>query len=103
MQLQSQIMRENTRVLTDVQDLTSDASIRMPVTSTLRKQPQSAGKVSRTPCTSPAYSGPVYTTPLSRSLPNTVHTQDKASQTNPKRTLAATFCGYPSDEEEDQV
>ena len=27
MQLQSQIMRENTRVLTDVQDVTSDASI----------------------------------------------------------------------------
>ena len=54
MQLQSQIMRENTWVLTDVQDVTSDASICMPVTSTPRKQPQSAGKVSRTPYTSAA-------------------------------------------------
>ena len=85
MQLQSQIMR----VLTDVQDVTSNASIRMPVTSTPRKQPLNANTVGRTPYTSQAYSGPVYTTPLSRSLPNT---QDKA-----------TFCGYPSDEEEDQV
>ena len=37
---------------------------------------------------------------LSRSLP---HTQDKASQTKPKRTLAATFCGYPSDEEDERL
>ena len=93
-------MRENTRVLTDVQDIKSDATIRTPVTSTPQKQPLSTGTPSRMPYTTPAYSGQVYTTPLSRSLP---HTQDKASQTKPKRTLAATFCGYPSDEEEDQV
>ena len=103
MQLQSQIMRENTRVLTDVQDVTSDASIRMPVTSTPRKQPLSASNPSKAPYAMPAYSGPAYmapayTAPLSRSLP---HTQDKASQTKPKRTLAATFCRYPSDEEDD--
>ena len=30
MQLQSQIMRENTRILMDVQDVTSDASIHTP-------------------------------------------------------------------------
>ena len=30
MQLQSQIMRDNTRILTDVQDVTSDASLHMP-------------------------------------------------------------------------
>ena len=48
----------------------------------------------------PTYTAPPYTAPLSRSLP---HTADKASQTKPKRTLAATFCGYPSDlEEEDE-
>ena len=51
---------------------------------------------------SSAYSGPVYRTPLSRSLPNSVPTTDKATQTKPKRTLAARFCGYPS-KEEDQV
>ena len=34
-------------------------------------------------------------------LPNPVPTQDKASQTKPKRMLAATFCGYSSKEEED--
>ena len=42
----------------------------------------------------PTYTAPPYTAPLSRSLP---HTVDKASQTKPKSTLAATFCGYPSD------
>ena len=104
MQLQSQIMRENTRVLTDVQDVTSDASIHMPVTSTPRKQPQKdVSRVSRSTYNSPAYSGPVYTTPLSRSLPSSVPKTDKATQTKPKRTLAATFCGYPSEEEEDLV
>ena len=70
MQLQSQIMRENTRVLTDVQDVMSNASIRTPVTSTPRKQPQKdVSRLSRTMYNSPAYSGPAYSTPLSRSLP----------------------------------
>ena len=68
--------------------------------STPRKQPLSASTPSRAPFATPAYSGSAYTTPLSRSLP---HTQDKASQTKPKRTLAATFCGYPSDEEDDRL
>ena len=68
MQLQSQIMRENMRVLTDVQDVTADASIHTPVTSTPRKQPLSASTPSRASHTTPAYSGQAYTTPLSRSL-----------------------------------
>ena len=103
MQLQSQIMRENTKVLTDVQDVTSDASIRMPVTSTPKKQPPRDANRTNGTVYSPPYNGPVYRTPLSRSLRNPVPTTDKATQTKPKRTLAATFCGYPSEEEEDQV
>ena len=95
MQLQSQIMRENTRVLTDIQDVTSDASIHMPVTRTPRKTPQrDVSRLGRSTYSSPAYSGPTYNTPPSA---------DKATQTKPKRTLAATFCGYPSENEEDQV
>ena len=104
MQLQSQIMRENTRVLTDVQDVTSDTSICMPVTSTPKKTPpKDVSRLGRTTYNSPAYSGPTYSTPLSRSLPAAVPSIDKATQTKPKRTLAATFCGYPSEEEEDLV
>ena len=107
MQLQSQIMRENTRILTDVQDVTSDTSIRMPAaTSTPIKpplRPQSTSLPARAQYGTsaygrPTYSAPPYSTPLSRSLP---HTADRASQTKPKRTLAASFCGYPSDIEED--
>ena len=104
MQLQSQIMRDNTRILTDVQDVMSDASIHMPAaTSTPRQAPLSTSTPARTPYVTPAYGRPTYmappyTAPLSRSLP---HTADKASQTKPKRTLAATFCGYPSDVEEE--
>ena len=48
---------------------------------------------------SPAYSGSMYSTqtPMaSRSMPTT----STASQTKPKKTLVATFCGYPSDDEE---
>ena len=77
MQLQSQIMRENTRILTDVQDVTSDASIHMPAaTSTPIKPPQSTNTPARTPYGTPAYgrptyTAPPYTTPLSRSLPHT--------------------------------
>ena len=37
MQLQSQIMRDNTRILTDVQDVTSDASIHMPAATSTPK------------------------------------------------------------------
>ena len=94
-------MRDNTRILTDVQDVTSDASIHMPAApSTPKKVPLSTSTPARTPYVTPAYGRPTYTVPLSRSLP---HTVDKASQTKPKRTLAATFCGYPSDvEEEDE-
>ena len=104
-QLQSQIMRENTRILTDVQDVTSDASIRMPAaTSTPIKPPQSTSLPARAQYGTSAYGRPTYTvppysTPLSRSLP---HTADRASQTKPKRTLAATFCGYLSDIEEEE-
>ena len=92
MQLQSQIMRENTRVLTDVQDVTSDASVRTTstlVTSTPKKNPQT--DVTRLGGSSyhvPAYSGPTYSAPLSRSLPATTPTADKASQTKPKKTLS---------------
>ena len=38
-----------------------------------------------------------------QSLPNPVPATDKATQTKPKRTLAATFCGYLAEKEEDQV
>ena len=74
MQLQSQIMRENTRILTDVQDVTSDASIHMPATSTPRKVPLSTSTPARTPYVTPAYSRPTYTAPpytapLSRAYP----------------------------------
>ena len=106
MQLQSQLMRDNTRNLTDVQDVTPDASIHMPAaTSTPKKAPLSTSTPARTPYVTPAYgrptyTAPPYTAPLSQSLP---HTVDKTCQTKPKRTLAATFCGYPSDvEEEDE-
>ena len=100
MRLQSQLMRENTRVLTDVQDVTSDASIRIPVKSTPKKTPtKDVSRLGRTTYNSPAYSGPTYSTPLSRSLAAAVPTIDKATQTKPKRTLAATFCGYPEDED----
>ena len=65
MQLQSQIMGENTRILTDVQDVTSDASICMPVTSTPKKSPpKDVSRLGRTTYNSPAYSGPTYSTPL---------------------------------------
>ena len=47
MQLQSQIMRENTRIITDVQDVKSDASIHMPATSTPQKVPLSAAPPAR--------------------------------------------------------
>ena len=106
MQLQSQIMRDNTRILTDVQDVTSNASIHMPAaTSMPKKVLLSTSTPARMPYVTPAYdrptyTAPPYTAPLSRSLP---HTVDKASQTKPKRTLATMFCGYPSDvEEEDE-
>ena len=99
MQLQSQLLRENTRVLTDIQDVTFDVST--PITSTPKKNPQmDVTWLGRSSYNSPAYSGLMYTsqTPLaSRSLPTTTST---ASQTKPKKTLAATFCGYPSDDEE---
>ena len=104
MQLQSQIMRDNKRILTDVQDVTSNASIHMPAaTSTPKKVPLSTSTPARTPYMTPAYgrptyTAPPYTVPLSRSL---LHTADKASQTKPKRTPAAMFCGYPSDMEEE--
>ena len=103
MKLQSQIMRENTRVLTEVQDVTSDASIhtttRTPITNTPKKNPQAdVTRLGRSLNHVPAYSGPTYSaqTPLSRSLPVTTST---ASQTKPKKTLATTFCGYPSEDE----
>ena len=64
MQLQSQITRENTRILTDVQYVTSDASIHTPaVTSTPRKVPLSTSTPARTPYATPAYSRPAYTAP----------------------------------------
>ena len=104
MQLQSQIMRENTRVLTDVQDVTSDASICMPVTSMPKKTPQmDVSRLGRSTYNGPAYSGPTYSTLLSRSLPAATTTADKASQTKPKKTLTAMFCGYPSEDKEDLV
>ena len=95
-------MRENTRVLPDVQDVTSDASIRMPVTSTPKKQ-MDVSRLGRSTYNVLAYSGPTCGAPLSRSLPATTSTADKASQTKPKKTLAATFCRYPSEDEEDLV
>ena len=83
-------MRENTRVLTDVQDVTSDASIHMPVTSTPKKTPQrDVSRLGRSTYSGPAYSGPTYNTPLSKSLPAAMPT--------------ATFCGYPSEDEKDLV
>ena len=67
MQLQSQIMRENTRVLMDVQDVTSDASIRTttstPITSTPKKNPQTdVTHLGRSSYHVPAYSKPMYST-----------------------------------------
>ena len=98
---------KNTRVLTEVQDVTSDASIHSttstPITSTPKKNLQTdVAHLGRSSYHVPAYSGPTYSkqTPLSRSLLATTST---ASQTKPKKTLAATFCGYPSEDEEDLV
>ena len=99
MQLQSQLLRENTRVLTDVQDVTSDVSTLITITP--KKNPQmDVTRLGRSSYNSPAYSGSMYTSQTqlaSRSLPATM---SSASQTKPKKTLAATFCGYPSDDEE---
>ena len=90
MQLQIQLLGENTRVLTDVQDVTADVSTH--ITSTPKKNPQTdVTQLGRSTYSSPAYSGPMYTTqtPLtSRSMPATTST---ASQTKPKKTLATTF------------
>ena len=89
MQLQSQLLRENTRVLTDV---TSEIST--PIISTPKKNPQTdVTRLGRSAYSSPAYSSSMYTsqTPL---------TMSTASQTKPKKTLAATFCGYPSDDKD---
>ena len=87
MQLQSQLLRENTRVLTDVQGVTADAST--PITSTPKRNPQmDVSRLGRSTYSSAAYSGPTYTTrnPLtSRSLPATTST---ASQTKPKKRLS---------------
>ena len=76
----------------------------MPVTSTPKKTSQrNVNRLDRSTYSSPAYSGPTYNTPISRSLPAAAPFVDKATQTKPKRTLAATFCGYPFKEEEDLV
>ena len=104
MQLQSQMLRENTRILTNVQDVTSDENI--PITSTPKKNPRmdvTRMGTGRGTYSSPAYSSLTYNslaystqTPLaSRSMP----TASTSTQTKPKKTLAATFCGYPSNEE----
>ena len=87
-----------------MQDVTSDARIHMPVTSMPKKTPQmDVSRLGRSTYNAPAYSGPMYSAPLSRSLPALTSTADKASQTKPKKTLAATFCGYPPEDEEDLV
>ena len=82
-------------MLTDVQDVTSDVST--PITSTPKKSPQTDVTrlgTGRSTYSSPAYSGSMYSTqtPLAKRSMSTMST---ASQTKPKRTLAAIFCGYP--------
>ena len=85
------MLRENTRVLKDVQDVTADASIRTtstPKTSTPKRNPQmDVSRLGRSTYSVPAYSELAYTahTPLTkRSLPATTST---VSQTKPKKTL----------------
>ena len=109
------MLRENTRILTDVQDVTSDESI--PFTSTPKKNPRtdvthmgtgggtySSPAHSSSTYNSPAYSRSTYNSPAysgqtpmaSRSMPLTA---TSTTQTKPKKTLAATFCRYPSDDD----